>query len=183
MKRRLISMMLTLCMVLSMLAPTALAADEQGNLTQASGSEQAECTCTIQQEEGAFIHAPDCPFYTAPKEEKQEEEAPQADVEQILDMLEALPVPETLDGDWRNAPAEDIAAARTVLEELNEGDIDQVPEELLVKLEDLEHIRDTVGDCADLGCPYHYQPEALSEMEEGREETPDALTLSDLVSE
>ncbi len=52
---------------------------------------------------------------------------------------------------------------------------------LLARLEGLEHIRDTSGDCSDLGCPYHYPQFVCERMTET--ETPELLTLEDLTED
>ena len=93
----------------------------------------------------------------------------------------ALPEPESLDGEAKNAPAEAIAAARALVEGLSEADLALLPGSLLEKLAALEHIRDTLRDCMEDSCPWHYPPEVLAEM--AREETPEMLTLTDLVQE
>ncbi len=52
---------------------------------------------------------------------------------------------------------------------------------LLARLEGLEHIRDTSGDCSDLGCPYHYPQSVRERMT--KTETPELLTLEDLTED
>ena len=52
---------------------------------------------------------------------------------------------------------------------------------LLTRLEGLEHIRDTVADCMDFDCPYHYPQFVQSRM--AQDEVPELLTLEDLVED
>lgn len=54
-------------------------------------------------------------------------------------------------------------------------------EELLERLEWLEHIRDTERDCEDLDCPVHYPPIIQEKMAE--DEIPELLTMEDLAEE
>ncbi|MDE6662614.1 MAG: hypothetical protein K2K46_04640, partial [Lachnospiraceae bacterium] len=52
---------------------------------------------------------------------------------------------------------------------------------LLTRLEGLEHIRDTVADCMDFDCPYHYPKFVQSRM--AQDEVPEFLTLEDLIED
>ncbi|MDE6663742.1 MAG: hypothetical protein K2K46_10430, partial [Lachnospiraceae bacterium] len=52
---------------------------------------------------------------------------------------------------------------------------------LLTRLEGLEHIRDTVTDCLDFVCPYHYPQFVQARM--AQNEVPELLTLEDLIED
>lgn len=69
-----------------------------------------------------------------------------------------------------------------VAETADSADTDSVSlAALLARLEGLEHIRDTVADCVDFDCPYHY-PQFVQERM-AQDETPELLTLEDLVED
>lgn len=53
--------------------------------------------------------------------------------------------------------------------------------DLILRLEGLEHIRDTKKDCMDLDCPYHYPWFVQERMEQ--DEVPELLTLEDLIED
>ncbi|MGN1232389.1 MAG: Calx-beta domain-containing protein, partial [Candidatus Cryptobacteroides sp.] len=83
-----------------------------------------------------------------------------------------------------------LANARTAVdswlageEEASSGSAEEREElqSLILRLEGLEHIRDTETDCLDVDCPYHY-PEII-QQQMAQDETPELLTLDDLVEE
>lgn len=104
------------------------------------------------------------------------------DEEQLEEAREAAdaylgryPVAETAD----SADTEDDAADSVNVDEADENPASLAA--LLARLEGLEHIRDTVADCMDTDCPYHY-PQFVQERM-AQDETPELLTLEDLVED
>lgn len=203
--RKYTAWMLAFLMVLTMMPAMAFAAEDDVSVSDNSlvqgGGEPAIVCSECGEVEG--IHLESCSEYTPPEEsgsqelpedtedtaentdgnteENTDENTDETAVEQVRALLEALPDPHTLEGESANAPAEEIAAARAAFDALTEKQQAQIDAALTEKLAALEHIRDTVKDCLDFDCPYHYTPEVLAAMNEN--ENPEPLTLDDLVAD
>ena len=96
--------------------------------------------------------------------------------ESIIDRGQLDEAREALDEWLAESGAEDAESNSVV-----SGEDRERLSELTGRLEGLEHIRDTETDCMDTECPYHY-PEIIQQRM-GENETPQLLTLEDLVEE
>ena len=96
--------------------------------------------------------------------------------ESIIDRGQLDEAREALDEWLAESGADDVENSGAV-----SGEDRERLSELTGRLEGLEHIRDTETDCLDTECPYHY-PEIIQQRM-GENETPQLLTLEDLVEE
>lgn len=115
-------------------------------------------------------------------------------LQDLIALLEELPDPEgyLADGtaDESILDRDQLAQARAAAEEWlvletetasGSEEAQEKLESLLVRLEGLEHIRDTETDCMDLDCLYHYPEVIKKRMTEN--EIPELLTLEELVED
>ena len=111
---------------------------------------------------------------------------------ELLALLEKLPDPltylstgvenkEIIDPEQLAEAREQLDAWLAEKKETLSGEEEERLEELIARLEGLEHIRDTETDCMDLECPYHY-PEMIQQRM-AADELPELLTLEDLVED
>lgn len=141
---------------------------------------------------GVIVEPPekDIEAETATEETSDGEE----NLRELIALLDALPDPMAYlaDGTPKDSilDRDQLATARAAVESWLAGEeaasagSAQEQEELqslILRLEGLEHIRDTETDCLDVDCPYHYPDIIQQQMAEN--ETPKLLTLDDLVED